>query len=162
MITCSFKRNNPSIVLFCCNIVLLDKFVIDPCFLLQKQHLFIPVVTCERYITSQSQLVTIVTLRRIDAPVWTTTNTGDVSDVEAVVRQWDITCHNMRVEPSTCAQTGIIHIAPVIIKVFLMKYFSNVVCPVLLIILFLFYKQKPHKCTQIGKLKPTIHEMDNP
>ena len=162
MITCSFKRNNLSIIFFCCNIVLLDKVVIDPCFPLQIQHLFIPVVTCERYITSQSQLVTIVTLRRTHAPVWTTTNTGDVSDVEAVVRQWDITCHNMRVEPSTCAQTGIIHIALVIIKVFLMKYFSNVACPVLLIILFLFYKQKPHKCTQIGKLKPTIHEMDNP
>jgi hypothetical protein len=27
MITCSFKRNNPSIALFCCSIVLLDKVV---------------------------------------------------------------------------------------------------------------------------------------
>ena len=77
---------------------------------------------------------------------------------------WDkaITCHNMRVEPTTCAQNGIIHIAPVIIIVFLMKYFSNVAWSVLLIILLLFYKQKPQKCTHIGKLKPTIHEMDNP
>jgi hypothetical protein len=44
------------------------------------------------------------------------------------------------VEPTTCAQNGIIHIAPVIIKVFLMKYFSNVAWSVLLIILLLFYK----------------------